>query len=78
MDLARENTLSKAKASIIEVLESREAGIGVDELLRELDGRGVDDAAQIKAAVWALISESSVELTPEYLLKVAASVRTAA
>lgn len=76
--MARENTLSKAKASIIEVLESREGGIGVDELLRELGGRGVDDAAQIKVAVWALISESAVELTPEYLLKMAASVRTAA
>jgi hypothetical protein len=75
--LARENTLSKAKASIIEVLESCGAGISVDELLRELDGRGVDDAAQIKAAVWALISESTVELTPEYLLKMAARVCTA-
>ncbi len=66
--MATETTLAKAKNSILELLRSRKDGIGVDDLISELSGRGIDDPEQVKVAVWALISESAVELSPEYLL----------
>ena len=77
-DSMRENTLATIKASIVEVLESRGVEMSADELLKELKAKGITDAGQIKAAMWALVAESAVELTPTYMLKTGASLLTAA
>jgi hypothetical protein len=58
-----------AKASIIEALERRqERELSLQQLLDELKAT-TDDPAIIKAAIWALVAESAVELTPAYTIK---------
>ncbi len=63
-----ENSLAQVKASILQLLARRGEPLQLDELVKVLEADGVADE-RIKAALWALISESAVELTPAYLIK---------
>ena len=56
------------KASILDLIERRGEALSLEDLLRALQVDGVQDD-QIKAAIWALISESSIELTPAYMIQ---------
>jgi hypothetical protein len=55
------------KEAIVAIVSRKE--MALPELLRELKSRGIDDQALAKAALWSLIAESAVELTPRRSLR---------
>ena len=67
-----ESSLAQVKASILTILSRSEDALPLSRLLTELNRSGVAEE-RVKAAIWALISESSVELTPAYLIKIASA-----
>lgn len=63
------------KACIMDVLNAQAKAVSLKELLEGMRESGQTDAAQTKVALWALIAQAEVELTPDRLLR--AAVRTA-
>ena len=67
-DQERQSSLAKTKKSIIGILRTHEA-VSLDQLLAEMDAEEIGRISQVKAAIWVLIAESMVELTPKYEIK---------
>ena len=58
-----------AKSSILQVLEQQGRAVSMTELLKRVRKIGLRDDTQTKSALWALIAESKVRLTPERSLE---------
>jgi hypothetical protein len=63
-----EKSLAQIKAAILNFVEERGEALSLEDVLKALKADSVRDD-QIKAAIWALISESAIELTPAYMIQ---------
>ena len=62
------------KDSILEVLRAQGTAMSMAELIADLSKKGVRDETATKAALWALIADTRVELTPERALRPATEI----
>jgi len=60
--------------AILNILRERNEEVSLEELLESLPGYGAMD---IKSAVWPLMSEHAIELTPQRNLRALALVNSA-
>jgi hypothetical protein len=54
-----------AKSSIAQILQEQGNALSMARLLQLARAKGISDDAKTKAALWALIADSSVELTSD-------------
>jgi hypothetical protein len=63
------------KSEIVSLLQQQGRALSMDKLIRLVRAEGNSNDAKTKAAVWALISESRVELTPQREIRAARAAR---
>jgi len=66
----KDETRIRVKAAIVEVLNDARRDTSLSDLLTRLRERGVEDETSIKAAVWQLVAEGDIELTPQRTLRI--------
>jgi hypothetical protein len=64
-----------AKAAILEILNGASAETNLGDLLDDLHQRGIEDDVTAKAAIWQLVAQGEIELTPKRTLRIAGRYR---
>ncbi len=69
----RAQTVIDPEAVVLQILKEPGPEVSATNLLQKAKDKGFGDDAMLKAAIWQLISESEIELTPKRTLRLTVS-----